>query len=34
MRSLQYYFVIRHDIDENTYEPADRWVMTFKHDGF
>lgn len=27
--STQHYFVVRHDIDEDTYEPADRWVILF-----
>ena len=27
--STQHYFAVRHDIDEDTYEPADRWVITF-----
>ncbi|MFB2916938.1 MULTISPECIES: YidH family protein [Aerosakkonema] len=25
--STQHYFVVRRDIDEDTYEPADRWVI-------
>lgn len=25
--STQHYFAVRHDIDEDTYEPADRWVL-------
>jgi putative membrane protein len=27
--STQHYFAVRHDIDEDTYEPADRWVLLF-----
>lgn len=27
--STQHYFSVRRDIDEDTYEPADRWVMLF-----
>lgn len=27
--STQHYFAIRHDIDEDTYEPTDRWVILF-----
>jgi putative membrane protein len=27
--STQHYFAIRHDIDEDTYEPASRWVILF-----
>lgn len=27
--STQHYFSVRHDIDEDTYEPSDRWVMLF-----
>jgi putative membrane protein len=27
--TTQHYFAVRHDIDEDTYEPADRWVITF-----
>jgi putative membrane protein len=27
--TTQHYFAVRHDIDEETYEPADRWVITF-----
>ncbi len=27
--STQHYFGVRHDIDEETYEPSDRWVMLF-----
>jgi putative membrane protein len=27
--STQHYFVARRDIDEDTYEPADRWVILF-----
>lgn len=27
--STQHYFAVRHDIDEDTYEPADRWVILF-----
>lgn len=27
--STQHYFAVRHDIDEDTYEPADRWVIIF-----
>jgi putative membrane protein len=27
--STQHYFGVRRDIDEDTYEPGDRWVMLF-----
>lgn len=27
--STQHYFAVRHDIDEDTYEPADRWIILF-----
>jgi putative membrane protein len=27
--STQHYFASRHQIDEDTYEPADRWVLAF-----
>jgi putative membrane protein len=27
--STQHYFVVRRDIDEDTYEPPDRWVIVF-----
>lgn len=27
--STQHYFAVRHDIDEDTYEPTDRWVILF-----
>jgi putative membrane protein len=27
--STQHYFAVRHDIDSDTYEPADRWVILF-----
>jgi putative membrane protein len=27
--STQHYFAVRHDIDEDTYEPGDRWVILF-----
>ena len=27
--SAQHYFAVRHDIDEDTYEPPDRWVVLF-----
>lgn len=27
--STKHYFAVRHDIDEDTYEPADRWVVLF-----
>lgn len=27
--STKHYFAVRHDIDEDTYEPADRWVILF-----
>jgi putative membrane protein len=27
--STQHYFGVRRDIDEDTYEPADRWVILF-----
>jgi len=27
--STQHYFAVRRDIDEDTYEPADRWVLLF-----
>lgn len=27
--STQHYFAVRHDIDEDTYEPPDRWVILF-----
>lgn len=27
--STRHYFAIRHDIDEDTYEPTDRWVSLF-----
>ncbi|MBD2104575.1 YidH family protein [Leptolyngbya sp. FACHB-261] len=27
--STQHYFAVRRDIDEDTYEPADRWVIFF-----
>lgn len=27
--STQHYFVVRRDIEEDTYEPADRWVIVF-----
>jgi putative membrane protein len=27
--STQHYFSVRHDIDEDEYEPADRWVILF-----
>jgi putative membrane protein len=27
--STQHYFAVRDDIDEDTYEPADRWVIIF-----
>lgn len=25
--SMQHYFAVRHDIDEDSYEPPDRWVI-------
>jgi putative membrane protein len=27
--STQHYFAVRRDIDDDTYEPGDRWVMLF-----
>lgn len=27
--STRHYFSVRHDIDENTYEPSDRWILLF-----
>jgi putative membrane protein len=27
--STRHYFAVRHDIDEDTYEPSDRWVLVF-----
>jgi putative membrane protein len=27
--STQHYFTVRRDIDEDTYQPADRWVILF-----
>jgi putative membrane protein len=27
--STQHYFSVRRDIDEDTYEPSDRWVVLF-----
>jgi putative membrane protein len=27
--STHHYFAVRHDIDEDIYEPADRWVLIF-----
>lgn len=27
--TTQHYFVVRRDIDEDTYEPADRWIVVF-----
>lgn len=27
--STYHYFAVRHDIDEDTYEPPDRWVLIF-----
>jgi putative membrane protein len=27
--STSHYFAVRHDIDEDTYEPPDRWVILF-----
>lgn len=27
--STQHYFAVRYDIDEDTYEPPDRWVLVF-----
>jgi putative membrane protein len=27
--STQHYFAVRHDIDEDTYEPSDRWLLLF-----
>ncbi|MBW4576463.1 MAG: DUF202 domain-containing protein [Aphanothece sp. CMT-3BRIN-NPC111] len=27
--STQHYFAVRYDIDEDSYEPADRWVILF-----
>jgi putative membrane protein len=27
--TTQHYFVVRRDIDEDTYEPADRWIIVF-----
>ena len=27
--STKHYFTVRHDIDADTYEPADRWVVAF-----
>lgn len=27
--STHHYFAVRHDIDEDTYEPPDRWVLLF-----
>jgi putative membrane protein len=27
--STYHYFAVRHDIDEDTYEPSDRWVLIF-----
>lgn len=27
--STQHYFAVRHDIDEDTYEPSDRWIILF-----
>lgn len=27
--STQHYFAVRRDIDEDTYQPADRWVILF-----
>lgn len=27
--STQHYFAVRHDIEEDTYEPPDRWIVLF-----
>lgn len=27
--STQHYFAVRNDIDEDTYEPSDRWILLF-----
>jgi putative membrane protein len=27
--TTQHYFVVRRDIDEDTYEPAERWILLF-----
>jgi putative membrane protein len=27
--STQHYFAVRHDIEKDTYEPTDRWVILF-----
>jgi putative membrane protein len=27
--STRHYFAVRHDIDEDTYEPSDRWILVF-----
>lgn len=27
--STQHYFIVRRDIDDDTYEPADRWILLF-----
>ncbi|MGL4882969.1 MAG: YidH family protein, partial [Waterburya sp.] len=27
--STRHYFSVRHDIDEDTYEPSDRWILLF-----
>jgi putative membrane protein len=27
--TTQHYFIVRRDIDEDTYEPADRWIIVF-----
>jgi putative membrane protein len=27
--STQHYFVVRHHIDQDTYEPPDRWIIVF-----
>jgi putative membrane protein len=27
--STQHYFAVRRDIDQNTYEPPDRWIILF-----
>lgn len=27
--STSHYFAVRHDIDEDTYEPEDRWIIIF-----
>jgi putative membrane protein len=27
--STQHYFAVRYDIDEDTYEPPDRWIILF-----